>query len=331
MAALSLHPARPANGLQPLDVTRHLPGVADLLEECFGEKLDDGGRAFIQDMRWLARFGPFTRLAGRLLSAPTMWDAGFVWFDSGRIVGTLTTFPTDPARTTWLVVNVAVHPNHRRQGIARALMQAAVQFAHQHGGTRVDLQVDDDNHGAAQLYHDLGFITLTTHTSWSRPSHALPTVPDAPPAGLRLRTATEWSAEMALAQQAHPHGFTWNHPLQTSDFVRDWRLQVGDLMNGRNFEHWVIAENQELVGGLIVQRNQPDGDRLIVMVHPARRGHLEKTLFLHGLRRLGDRPWPTRMEHPTGDALTTALLQEHGFTPRRTLRWLRYTINHAGN
>jgi [ribosomal protein S18]-alanine N-acetyltransferase len=72
----------------------------------------------------------------------------------GRLAGSL---------TMWEVVgeaeiaNVAVHPDFWRQGIGRALVQAALEKAAELGFERVMLEVRESNHAAQRLYRAFGF------------------------------------------------------------------------------------------------------------------------------------------------------------------------------
>jgi ribosomal protein S18 acetylase RimI-like enzyme len=50
-----------------------------------------------------------------------------------------------------------VLPDHRRQGLARALMAAAEQWAQQRGDRQIGLQVFTDNQPARALYQTLGY------------------------------------------------------------------------------------------------------------------------------------------------------------------------------
>jgi hypothetical protein len=70
----------------------------------------------------------------------------------------------------------------------------------------------------------------------------------------------------------------------------------------------------------------PDGDRLMLLVHPGYRGRLERPLLARGLRRLGRRPWSARMESDSDDGAATQALQELGFQVRRVLRWMRAAL-----
>lgn len=73
----------------------------------------------------------------------------------GRLAGSL---------TMWEVVgdaeiaNVAVHPDFWRQGIARALMQTALDKVAELGFERVMLEVRASNEAAKSLYRAFGFV-----------------------------------------------------------------------------------------------------------------------------------------------------------------------------
>jgi ribosomal-protein-alanine N-acetyltransferase len=55
------------------------------------------------------------------------------------------------------VLTLAVTPNRRRTGLARALLDAALGLAAQMGAERVFLEVAHDNHAAMGLYARAGF------------------------------------------------------------------------------------------------------------------------------------------------------------------------------
>ncbi|MGQ9688583.1 MAG: ribosomal protein S18-alanine N-acetyltransferase [Desulfobaccales bacterium] len=55
------------------------------------------------------------------------------------------------------ILNLAVHPAHRRRGIARALLTAALAEGRQRGATMVSLEVRPSNAAALALYQAFGF------------------------------------------------------------------------------------------------------------------------------------------------------------------------------
>jgi GNAT superfamily N-acetyltransferase len=66
-------------------------------------------------------------------------------------------FSTFAARPLLNVHDLAVLPEHRGQGIGRALLRAAEEHARRRGCAKLTLEVREDNAQARGLYHDQGF------------------------------------------------------------------------------------------------------------------------------------------------------------------------------
>ncbi len=148
----------PAGRLRPLDVRRDLMQVASLMESSFADTLDPDGQRYLSQMRAASRESyPFW---SSLAPAGTgMPPRGYVWEENGRVVGNLTMIPFFQARPRiYLIANVAVHPDHRRKGIARRLTARALQHARQREADAVWLQVRQENDGAIRLYTGMGFV-----------------------------------------------------------------------------------------------------------------------------------------------------------------------------
>ncbi len=66
----------------------------------------------------------------------------------------------------WLIVdelhisNLAVHPDHRRQGVARRLLLTAIGFGRDHDVASITLEVRESNLPARELYKSFGFKTV---------------------------------------------------------------------------------------------------------------------------------------------------------------------------
>jgi ribosomal protein S18 acetylase RimI-like enzyme len=332
MAAASLLKSAAHNGLQPVDLSRHLGGIAELIELCFRAELDAAGRGLIREMHLLSRAGPALRVLQVLLMGQQPWSLGYVWVEGGRVVGTVSTQRAAPRSPSWLIANVAVHPDHRRHGIALAMMRATLDLIRGEGGREAILQVDDDNLAAVTLYRGLGFSKTTTRTNWVRSSHLAPPPFVATGHDLRLRGPKEWAEQFALASMVRPEGLRWGHPLRPEDFRPGTIKRLDQLIAGRAEEHWVLSEpargpaGGQLIGSLTIQFNTGEGDRLGLLVHPRYAGQLERPLLVRGLRRLGRRPWQTRVEYDADDAAATQVLTELGFQAKRSLRWMRASL-----
>jgi ribosomal protein S18 acetylase RimI-like enzyme len=70
-------------------------------------------------------------------------------------------FSTFQARPLLNIHDLAVLPEYRRKGVARALLQAAEDSARSQGCCRLTLEVLEANSGARALYHRFGFDSKT--------------------------------------------------------------------------------------------------------------------------------------------------------------------------
>jgi ribosomal protein S18 acetylase RimI-like enzyme len=244
MTAIPFWDTELRDGLQPVDLTRHIGGIADLIELSFAADMDAGGRSVIREMRFVSRLGWALPVVNALGLAQYPWLQGFVWVEEGKVVGCVNTQPATDRAATWLIANVAVHPRFRRQGIALAMMKATLDLIRRQGGVTALLQVDDDNLAAVQLYDRMGFKRVTTRTAWVRP--ALTPPPEWPPTDLeiRQRRPDEWAQEMALARRVRPEGFLWNQPLRAADFQPSFTLTLERWLAAQTEEHWVAEDPQ---------------------------------------------------------------------------------------
>lgn len=66
------------------------------------------------------------------------------------------------------ILDIIVHPTHRRQGIGKALLRVLLTHAQERGCTLATLEVSKDNVAAVQLYHQLGFQQVHVRKSYYR-------------------------------------------------------------------------------------------------------------------------------------------------------------------
>ena len=64
------------------------------------------------------------------------------------------------------MMNVAVHPNFRRQGVARALIPALTEELKKRGSHCLTLEVRASNDPARALYESLGFVLVGTRRNY---------------------------------------------------------------------------------------------------------------------------------------------------------------------
>ena len=107
-----------------------------------------------------------------------MFDSELLRNPFGRLYGALFDHPTGPGSRLlgyvcyWVVfdelrlMNLAVHPDHRRQGIARRLIRYALGDGLDQGTTRALLEVRASNTAARRFYHALGFQQYGRRTAY---------------------------------------------------------------------------------------------------------------------------------------------------------------------
>ena len=90
----------------------------------------------------------------------------------GRVVGVtncgllkMGDFPQKHPITSLLVRGISVRPELRRQGIATALVEKAIEWAREQGATEVQANVYDFNRPAAAFFASLGLIPLSHRLS----------------------------------------------------------------------------------------------------------------------------------------------------------------------
>jgi len=126
MAITILARREPFRGLRRFDPSRDLRQVADLISAAFGANLDAEGRAALADLQRLSALGPLVRFI--LAADPNLQRLlnGYVWIEEGRVVGNVSLQSSLQYGGRWYVSNVAVAPDFRGRGVARSLMEAAL-------------------------------------------------------------------------------------------------------------------------------------------------------------------------------------------------------------
>jgi ribosomal protein S18 acetylase RimI-like enzyme len=106
--------------------------------------------------------------AARLVLAVRAPRVDWAALDEATVVGMLTlTFRNSLTRTSAHIDHVVVDAAHRRQGIATAMLEHAVELARAGEATRIDLTSAARRRAAARLYLSCGFQRRET-VNWRR-------------------------------------------------------------------------------------------------------------------------------------------------------------------
>jgi ribosomal-protein-alanine N-acetyltransferase len=282
----------------------------------FAQSLDYSGRQMLQWMQILGRFGWIGWRVNRWLLPPAAHPLGFVWEKDGQIVGNASLLEVRGFLGRWVLSNVAVHPEHRRRGIAKDLVRACIEFSRQKNGKSILLQVDHDHLGALELYRDFNFQSLTTRIAWVRRGRSR--TPESTGIGLaRRRRPEEWREQWELARRVHPEGLIWPYPVTRSLFRP---RGLGILAGLESPRHWIWVEEGKMVGSLTARRSFETGHwRLILVVESTARGNVEAGLLKIGLADLNT-DQTVHMDYPIGTNHVD--LEAFGFRAERTLTWM---------
>jgi ribosomal protein S18 acetylase RimI-like enzyme len=309
--------------LRPLSVLRDLPAVADLIEMCFSSTMDNDGKRYLQDMRRAGSDNSFLKWANRAAESTSLPLTGYIWEENGKIVGNASLVPfRHNSQRIYLIANVAVHPDHRRRGIARALTERALQHAREKKVNNIWLHVRDDNPGAIHLYQKLGFIERARRTSWQATTDSrAPTLQtDIIVTG---RNPRDWPTQLDWLSRLYPDLLGWHRKwdlsalrpgLLNSLYVFFMDLNIRQWTAGRHDQMeaalaWIPSGRGESLFAATGERSDPDA--LTVLLMKARRD------LAQYYPNIG-------LEFPAGefdDAIRTA-----GFKSMRTLIWMQATL-----
>ena len=307
--------------LRPLNVLRDLSAVADLIELCFSPTMDNDGQRYLSDMRRASRDDSFLRWASRMSETASMPLMGYVWEQDGRIVGNSSLIPfRDKGKRIYLIANVATHPDYRRRGIGRALTERVMKQARDKKASAIWLHVRDDNPGAIKLYQDLGFQEIARRTTWQgSPDHRL-SVPENK-IQIVSRHSRFWPLQQEWLRRLYPKDLSWYQSWNTSALRPGlWNL-LYLLFIDFSVKQWAAVRNDELLATLTWMPHGGRSESLYAATgSPSTSREALTSLLIHARRTITYPPYLT-LDYPA-DEMTEAILNA-GFTPRRTLLWMR--------
>ncbi len=298
---------KPVRGARPFNPARDLSAVARLLEEAFRPE-----HTFpLSDLPVLREIGI---VLWTMSYAPVFPESvsGFVWLEEGRIVGNVTLSQDEGRLDRYLVSNVAVKPEYRRQGIARALMQVTLDHVRERGGRSVLLNVRPTNPGAIKLYRDLGFEEIEMRGEWSAspPPPALRASPSPSPERTPFRRrggglggggevrplrSSDQRAVADLVRATTPESVQRYRPPRWTELSPTWEDRLGETITdafiGQTTRRWALELDGRLASLLLVRGQRIfTPHRVTTVVHPEARGRVEADLVALALRELSRLP-----------------------------------------
>lgn len=317
-------------GIRAFDPGRDLRAVADLIEVSFGGDLSAADLEVIQSIRSAAFLGPLIGVMAALV--PTLRQAlqGFVWVHGGQVIGNVN-WGRVPGVQGYVISNVAVHPDHRRRGIARGLMERALEDLEAGGAPLVSLEVDHDNLPAHQLYTSLGFETVGARTELRWHDSAAPGTPSDGPDLVPLSGNRRRDYEALLASAVSESERELGAPEEIG--IRPgWVGRALTAAGWRRLIGWAVERAGELQAAVTVRTDPLTGRaRLVMVIRPEVRGKVELPLLERALVALPPpRQARTRAVLYPSYSEGVDSLRGLGFVPIRTLDRMMKKLNGAG-
>jgi ribosomal protein S18 acetylase RimI-like enzyme len=304
--------------LRMFDARRDLDAVADLVEVCFSDTLDPDGRDYLLRMRSAARSPSWLGW-----SAAAEWSGaamtGYVWIQDNRLVGNVSMVPYFlKGRRFFMIANVAVHPDYRRQGIARAMTEAAIAYARQKGAPAAWLQVREENEGAQTLYRSLGFQERVRRTTWLAEAEESAAQP---PTGVKITSPAGryWAVQRAWLQRSYQDDLAWHMQFRLfllQPGLLGWLVR---LMYDAEIKQWAAQRGDRLLAVVAWQQAWGHSNLLWLAAPPEADCEVVGSLLVHA-RRNAPSHRAVLLEYPARQHAEA--IQEAGFQEQQTLVWM---------
>jgi len=310
--------------IRPISITSDLKPVANLLYECFQEVMDEDGERYINYLRRISETPFFAKIAQRNPEQYSLPGEGFVYKKKDKIIGNITLSPLKVGHgLVYVISNVAVQPNARGRGIAKALTKTALQYIESKGVGENWLQVKNDNQAALHLYDDFAFETLMTRTTWVKKKANTLFLKETN-ATMRKRRKADWSIQRDQFIALHPPQLTASFGFEIGSFQPSLKRFIIDSLHDRIKIHWMdeMGETKGFISYELVPYQTYLNLWLAVPQEKSVESHFLRTLipFAHG--RVGKE---IRVNYPAGRAEES--FSVIGMHMLNTLHWKRRKIS----
>jgi ribosomal protein S18 acetylase RimI-like enzyme len=239
--------------IRPLDLSKDLKEVADIIETCFDNYLDDDGYRFLRHLRSIAANRSLQSKAQLFLRIPMQ---GFVWEENGRIIGNLNlmyvratmqekiiSFP----KSGYLIANVATYPEFEGRGIAKALTQHALNYLKSKNVQNAYLQVRENNPAAIHIYKSFGFQEFARRSTWFKiPQRNNFQLSETNEYEIEKPKRKDWQSIKDMFQKNYPRKVQWHLPIQLSLIRTDFLGYLNRSFYDIDFKQWTLYKKNNV-------------------------------------------------------------------------------------
>ncbi|MBX3051767.1 MAG: GNAT family N-acetyltransferase [Caldilineaceae bacterium] len=329
--------ANPANqrierGVRPFDLGQDLRAVAQLIADAFADELDLQGEAALRELRIMGHMSGLVRLLSRSTGEFQDVFNGFVYIEDGKLVGNVTVQRATSGSGRWQIANVAVDPRYRGRGISRSLMETALDYIRDMGGTWAVLQVRAHNQIARGLYSRMSFEEMGGSVEMRSP-RVPKGIGHSPIPGLAPFSTADSTLLYDLANSEQSAESQWWRAIRRSDLEVPLERSIGEWFSrlvGRDRVYRMAI--RDFTGrfecALILTARRWQGEHsLQLWARPEARERYEQKLIVWALATLQEYPiWPITATLTTAHTIAQTALEEFGFHAHSTLLTMRRKI-----
>ncbi len=243
-----------------------LGAIADLIELCFKDTIDEDGLDYIRYLRKLAADNNNFYWSSGQIHQSISSIQGFIYEVDGRIVGNLSMIPFHKnGDFVYLIANVAVLPEYRRQRIAFDLTARGLKHAREKSARSVWLQVRDDNPAAINLYEQMGFVERCRRSTFTIKNRKLFSNPSRSGIKVQKRKDGEWKTQRKLLEEIYPDDVRWNLGLKERKFLPGFWQSVSRFLGGISITNLSVYKGKELLGFATLEKTSLFADNLWIV------------------------------------------------------------------
>ncbi|MBN1231690.1 MAG: GNAT family N-acetyltransferase [Anaerolineales bacterium] len=314
------------SGIRPFDYTKNLEAVANIIEICFRDNMDDEGKSFIRRMRSMINRSQYLNLTQMSAANSGYPMTGFVYMENNQVVGNISIMPIQISGVKGaLIANVAVLPEYRNRGIAKQLTDAALQEIKDRGISIIWLQARDDNPVALNLYVNAGFEEITRRTTWvyspesSGIFESSLSVSPQKPVMIRSR---DWNQIKLWLNNTYPESLRWQIPIRLNLLNPGVAGYFQRSLSESMVKSWGCREEKSILGAVYWQSFISPGDKVWVASDNTNIDTVIISLMpilLNSIRKK-----KVTSDFPYGLAVES--WKYVGFIPQHTLVWMRIEL-----
>ncbi|NMC46994.1 MAG: GNAT family N-acetyltransferase [Chloroflexi bacterium] len=309
--------------IRPISVTSDLKSIANLLYECFQEAMDEDGERYISYLRRISETPLFAKIAQRNPEKYSLPGEGFVYKERDKVIGNITlSLLKAKHEFVYVISNVAVRPDARGRGIAKALTETALRYIESKGVRETWLQVKNDNQAALRLYDDFGFETFMTRTTWAQKKANTLFLKETNTT-VHKRKKADWSTQRDQFAALHPAELTASFGFEIASFQPSLKQFIIDSLHDRIKVHWMdeLGEAKGFISYELIPYQTYANLWLAVPQEKSAESHFLRTLIPFANSRLGKE---IRVNYPAGRAEES--FGVIGMHPLNTLHWKKRKI-----